>query len=220
MISALIFDMDGLMIDTERLYFETEREMVAEYGKTISEATWWKLMGRSPLEAVTILLDDLEIPVKPEDFLKERDKIMLKKMMNDLKPMAGLYEILENFNGRLKLAVATGAERPFLDLALDKLDIRKYFNILQTSDTIQNGKPHPEIYQTAVSKLALPASCCAILEDSSNGARAGKDAGCYAIAVPTEYTIRQDFSFVDFIAKNLIDANSHIESLLNGKGRK
>lgn len=211
---AIIFDMDGLMIDTERLYFETEREMVADYGKTVDEKTLtktlWKMMGRSPLDAVTIIINELDLPAEPAEFLKRRDIIMESKMENDLLPMKGLFEILDEFQGRLKLAIATGAMKNFLDFTVDKLNIRERFDVLQTSDEITNGKPHPEIYITTARKLGIAPEFCVVLEDSSNGTLAGKDAGCYSIAVPSEYTQGQDFSFADYVAEDLLDAKRHI----------
>ena len=209
-IKALLFDMDGLMVDTERLYFETEREVATQYGKVLEDTTLWKMMGRRPIESMQVFIEDLKLDVSPEEALVERDGMMLEKMKKDLVPMKGLYDILTGFHSLARMAVVTGAKSDFLYFIIDKLDIRKYFNILQSSEGIKNGKPDPEIYLTAIEKLGLAPHECAVLEDSSNGARAGKSAGCYTIAIPSEYSKTQDFSFVDFIATDLIDARDHL----------
>ena len=210
---AIIFDMDGLMIDSERLYFATEREIAKEFGKTVDDKTLWNMMGRSPLEAMEIFVKNLNLSMTPKDLLIKRDKIMIEKYKNDLYPMKGLIEIINEFYTKMKLAISTGAPKIFLDIVVDKFNIRKYFDILQTSDEIKNGKPDPEIYLKTIDKLNLNPEECIVLEDSSNGALAGKKAGCYSIAVASEYTKGQNFNFVDFFANDLIEAKEHIIEL-------
>jgi len=214
MIKALIFDMDGLMIDSERLYFETEREIASSFGKIVNNTTLWKMMGRKPIESLKIFADDLDLPMSPDELLEMRDEMMLERLKNDLVPMKGLREILNTFDGRLEMAVATGAVQLFLDLVLDQLKIRHYFKFLQASDDIERGKPDPEIYLKTIDALNVLPSECVILEDSSNGALAGKRAGGQVIAVPTEYTRDQDFSFVDISVMDLFHAIDHIESMM------
>ncbi len=134
------------MIDSERLYFAAEREMAAAYGKEIREEELWPLMGRKPIESLRLLRGILKIETPPEELLAWRNRLMLEKMGRDLGAMPGLYEILRAFHGRLKLAVGTGAQQEFLDIALDTLHIRDYFDVLQTADGLERGKPDPEIY--------------------------------------------------------------------------
>jgi HAD superfamily hydrolase (TIGR01509 family) len=212
--SALIFDMDGLMIDSERLYFAAEREMAAAYGKEIRDEQLWPLMGRKPIEALGLLRGILGIDTPAEELFAWRNRLMLEKMGRDLGAMPGLYEILRAFHGRLKLAVATGAQMEFLDIALDTLRIRGYFAVLQTADGLERGKPDPEIYLIACRRLGLPPGECVVLEDARNGVLAGKAAGCQVIAVPNEYTRGQDFSMADWVEPDLFAAAKRIEQLL------
>jgi HAD superfamily hydrolase (TIGR01509 family) len=207
---AVVFDMDGLMIDTEGMYFEAEREMARMYGRVVKDETLWKMMGRKPLESMQIYVQDLNLNVKPEDVLKLRDDITLKKLNQEVVPMPGLYEILNSLKGKIKLAIATGSPDKFLKIVIDKLRLEDYFDVMQASDSIINGKPEPEIYLKTIDKLGCFPEDCIVLEDSSNGALAGKRAGCYTIAIPSEYTNMQDFSFVDYAASNLSDAADYI----------
>ncbi len=214
---ALIFDMDGLMIDSERLYFEAEREIAGRFGKIVDEKTLWNMMGRKPLESLAIYAQDLGLAetVTPEELLAIRDKIMKKKLAEDLEPMPGLERIIGDFHGTLKLAVATGAPMEFLDITLDGLDLRDKFNVLQASDDIIRGKPDPEIYIKTCTRLGLAPEVCVVLEDAQHGVVAAKEAGCHAIAVPTEYSTGQDFSRADFIAADLSHAADYIHELVN-----
>ena len=214
MFKALIFDMDGLMIDSERLYWEVEREIARKFRKSVKEETLWKMMGRRPIEGLRIFVEDLQLPITAEEALSSRDVLMREKYKNESEAMPGLFHILNTFEERLKLAVCTGAQQEFLDIVVDRLGIREKFDILQASDEIRKGKPGPEIYLTCCRKLSLKPSICVVLEDSSNGALAGKRADCYVIAVPSEYSRGQDFGFVDFVAEDLFEAEKHISGFL------
>jgi HAD superfamily hydrolase (TIGR01509 family) len=213
--SALIFDMDGLMIDSERLYFAAEREMAAAYGKEIRDEQLWPLMGRKPIESLGLLRGILGIDTPAEELFAWRNRLMLEKMGRDLGAMPGLYEILRTFHGRLKLAVGTGAQMEFLDIALDTLRIRPYFDVLQTADSLERGKPDPEIYLIACRRLNLSPGECIVLEDARNGVLAGKAAGCQVIAVPNDYTRGQDFSEADWVVPDLFAAARRIDGLLS-----
>lgn len=213
--AALIFDMDGLMIDSERLYFAAEREMAAQFGMTLRDEQLWPLMGRKPIESLRLLRGILGIDTPAEELLEWRDRLMLEKMRRELGAMPGLFEILDAFRGRLKLAVATGAQREFLDIALDTLRIRPYFDVLQTADGLERGKPDPEIYIRACRGLGLPPAQCVVLEDARNGVLAGRAAGCPVIAVPNDFTRGQDFSAAGWVEPDLFAAARRIETLLD-----
>ena len=206
--------MDGLMIDSERLYWQVERDIAGRFGKEVKEETLWKMMGRRPIEGLRIFVEDLELPITAEEALQMRDLRMREKYKNESEAMPGLIPILDAFYGQLKLAVCTGAQKEFLDIVVGRLGIREKFDVLQASDEIRKGKPDPEIYLTCCQKLESKPERCVVLEDSSNGALAGKRASCYVIAVPSEYSRGQDFSFVDFVATDLFQAERHISRLL------
>jgi len=210
MIQALIFDMDGLMIDSERLYFQAEREIAEFYGKPLDEAVLWKMMGRNPREGIGIFVRELELPASVDDVLARRNLRMRELLRSDLVPMPGLDHIISSFRDRLRLAVCTGAQREFMDIVLDGLGCHGAFDVLQASDDIARGKPNPEIYLETIRKLACRPEECVVLEDSENGVRAGRNAGCAVIAVPSEYTKSHDFSSADTIVRDLFEAAERV----------
>lgn len=212
---AIIFDMDGLMVDTERLYIETAKMLAREYQREYPQEVLRSMMGRKPLESMTIFVEALHLEVSPEEMLQKRDHIMEHKLRTELVPMKGLEEIITAFHDNLHLAIATAAPKKFLDIVVDTLKIRDKFAVLQTSEGITHGKPDPEIYQKTVEKLQYASHACIVLEDSGNGALSAKRAGCYIIAIPSEYTRYHDFSFVDYTAANLLDAKEHIQILIS-----
>ena len=206
--------MDGLMIDSERLYFQAEENMANKFGVKLREETLWKMMGTKPIEGLAVFVKDLELPINAQEALDMRNKIMRKKLQTELEALPGLFHILDTFFNRLKLAVCTGAQEEFLDIVVDLLNIREKFDVLQSSDGIERGKPEPEIYLKTCEKLAVSPQECIVLEDSANGVIAGKKAGCWVIAIPSEYTQSQDFTSADFIASDLFHAEQHIHTLL------
>lgn len=213
-IGAIIFDMDGLMIDSERLYFQAERDIAGKFGKEVRDETLWRMMGRKPIESLELFVRDLGLPVSAEEVFRMRTEVMREKLRTDMKARPGLFEIIGVFYGRLKLAVATGAQNEFMDLVVDLLGLREKFSVLQASDEVLNGKPDPEIYLLTCKKLGLEPKECAVLEDSGNGVLAAQKAGCYVIAVPSEYTKTNDFRPANFVATDLFDASRHIQNLV------
>ena len=207
---AILFDMDGLMVDTERLYIETESALAESFGKKLTEETIGEMMGKKAVEAMAIYIRDLGLSIEVEEMIRIRDRLYEEKLRAELVPLPGLFEMLQEYRNTLSLAIATGSSRKFLDIVLEKLKIREYFQALQTADEIVHGKPDPEIYIKTAGKLGIPPAECIILEDSQNGALAGKRAGCYTIAIPSPYTCKQDFSFVDYRAAALHEARQHI----------
>ena len=128
--------------------------------------------------------------------------------------MPALHATLDRLHPRYSLAIATSARRYFVDIIDAPIGFGRYFSVIQTSEGVVEGKPNPEIYLKAMKQLGVLPAACVVLEDSSNGARAGKASGAYTIAVPNDYTRDQDFSFVDHVAANLTDAAERIEQLM------
>ncbi|QOV92433.1 HAD family phosphatase [Humisphaera borealis] len=210
---AVIFDMDGLMIDSERVYWQAGREVANRYGKTVKDATLGRMMGRSPIDSMTVFATETDIAVDPLALLAERDARVYEILRAEATPMPGLFETLDRLSDVYTLAIATSAKRYFVDVIDARLNFVRYFKAVQTSEGVVNGKPAPEIYHKAMKQIGMQPEHCVVLEDSSNGARAGKSSGAYTIAVPSEHTRDQDFSFVDYIAKDLTDAAAKIMAI-------
>ncbi len=214
-IKGLIFDMDGLMVDTETLYFAAEKELARRFNREVREETLARMMGRKPIESLAIFAHELDLDIAPEKLLEMRTQIMRQSLCQSLKPMPGLYTIINVFSRRLKLAIATGAQQEFLDLIVDNLGLRSKFSVLQSSDEISQGKPDPEIYLLTCRKLNLPPEQCIVLEDSANGVIAGRRAGCYVIAVPSPQAKNHDFSLAQAVVADLFSAIPLIENLIS-----
>ncbi len=217
MIRAIVFDMDGLMVDTEELYWQVGRALAAEYGKTVSNDTLLKMTGRDRLVSSQVFADDTGIPLSGEQVMHRREAMMLDLFRRGgIKAMPGLRQILDRFRGRLKLGVATSSPRVLVEAALPALEVHAHFDAITAGDEITNGKPDPEIYLKTMGKLSVQPVECVVLEDAPLGATAGKAAGAYVIAVPSRLTTQADFSTIANVrVANLFEATEKIEALLS-----
>lgn len=205
---AILFDMDGLMIDSEGLYFRAQGIIAEQEGVTLKESTLHKMMGKKPIESLEIFRKELRIETSARTLMERRNELMRKFFREELIGMPGLSEILARF--RLKKAVVTGSSEEFLKLAMEKLGIASSFDAFIHSDLVKKGKPDPEIYLKACHELKLAPGECVALEDSENGVLSAREAGCAVIAVPSEYTRNQDFSKAGYTVGSLFEAGDVI----------
>ena len=184
--SGVIFDMDGLMLDTEKLLTRFWCEAAAFYG---FEMTTQHVLGIRSLAAKYAEPHLKGIFGESFDYRAVRAKrIELMNAYienNGIEKKQGLDELLESLSERgIKLAVATATDRSRTQMYLEKAGVIRYFDEIITGDMIQNGKPDPDIYITAAKQLGLACGECIALEDSPNGIRSAYDAGCKPIMIP------------------------------------
>ena len=200
------------MVDTESFYFAVERDMAQRRGKKVSDELLHRMMGKKPIDSMSMFAQELGLSEKPEELLAERDERILACIRKDLRAMPGLFEIIEELKPVAKLAIGTGNTLAMVSEVLRVLGLEGVFDYIQTSDTVKQGKPSPEIFVKAANGLGLPPSEAAVLEDSANGIRAAYHAGCLAIAIPNEYTREQDFSLAHAIFQSLVEAKPFVLS--------
>ena len=203
---AVVFDLDGLMFDTETLYAETARQILERRQKQLTDDLLHDMMGRKSDESLAIMIERRQLSDTVEQLRNETDQIFAELIKTDLVPMRGLWELLDALQShQVPLAIATSSRRNNVDPILDKFEIRPRFQFVLTSENVKNGKPHPEIYLTAAERLGMPTRNIMVLEDSQNGCRSAVAAGTMAVAVPGEHSRHHDFSGAAFIADGLDD---------------
>ena len=185
-LKGVIFDMDGLMLDTEKLLTRFWCEAAAFYGFDMQSQ---QVLGIRSLAAKYAQVHLKGIFGEDFDYYAVRAKrIELMNAyiaQNGIEKKQGLDKLLESLSQRgLKLAVATATDRQRTDMYLTKAGVLHYFDALVTGDTIANGKPKPDIYIAAAKALGLPCEQCLALEDSPNGIRSAYDAHCKAVMIP------------------------------------
>ena len=201
---AAIFDMDGLMVDTEPLYFEAECEVARRYDRVFTREVMEKMMGHKATRSIQIMMETLAMEGSAHDILALRDTLYENLLVRGVQPMRGLQELLDWLEGHgYRKAVATSSKPQFKDIIFDHLNLHPRFEVVITGAEVSEGKPSPEIYQRALRQLELPPEQAVVLEDSAVGLKAAKGAGCFCIIVPNLFTKNQDFSMADLVAPHL-----------------
>jgi HAD superfamily hydrolase (TIGR01509 family) len=204
---AVVFDLDGTLLNTEELYWDVGSELLRRRGHQATRELIDQMMGRPSRVALQIMIDWHELDATVEQLQAETREIFVALLDTRLALMPGVLELLDAADAAdLPCAIATSSSRAFLDDALRRLDLAARFTATYTADDVTEGKPHPEIYLKTAAGLALPPGQMLVLEDSSNGCRAAVDAGAFTVAVPGEHSRGHDFSGVAFVAEGLGDA--------------
>jgi pseudouridine 5'-phosphatase len=205
-LSAVAFDLDGLIVNSEDVYELADVEVLRRRGKTYEDALRQQMMGRQTAESLRLMIEHHNLDDSPEQLNLERTTLRDKFLDASIAPMTGLLELLLALETtRTPIGVATSGTRDYAAYVLGRLEIRSAFQFVLTAEDVTNGKPAPDVYQLAASKFGILPSRMMVLEDSANGCQAGVSAGAYTIAVPNRHTERNDFAGVQFIANTLAD---------------
>lgn len=210
----IIFDLDGLLIDSETLYQKATFELCARFGKAPNEEVFKKVIGRKLQESMRIYVEMMDLPISPQEMFTLMKDYMKNEIRSNLSLMPGAIEILDTFYNSFPLALATGSSQEILDVVFERTNIAHYFDVIQSSDEIKNGKPNPEIFLLTMHKLRARPEQCIILEDAENGVIAANKSGAYVVAVPNRFTATYDFSKANIIVNNLFDAATHISDIV------
>ena len=205
-LKAVVFDFDGLMVNTEQIYDEVGDELLGPRGRQFSSELKDQMMGRPAAAAIQVMIDFHSLDDSVQDLIDESDEIFNRILPLRLKPMPGLFELLEELmTASIPFGIATSSRPAFVNRALELVAIDASFQFILTGEDVVNGKPHPEIYHKAVANLELTAEGVLVLEDSEIGCRAAVAAGTRAVAVPGEHSRHHNFSGAEFVADTLAD---------------
>tara|TARA_B100000686_G_scaffold341041_1_gene417761 strand:- start:25 stop:696 length:672 start_codon:yes stop_codon:yes gene_type:complete len=186
-ISCLIYDMDGLLLDTEGIYTEVTQDIVGEYGKVFDWSVKREIIGRPASEAAKIIVESLDLPITSEDYLDLRKEVLVKKFKNT-QPMSGAKEMTSHFFSHdIPQAIATSSSSPIYDAKYNKH--KKWFSqfaqIVRGDDPeLKLGKPAPDIFLLAAKRIGVEPTKCLVFEDAPSGTEAAIAAGMSVVVVP------------------------------------
>ncbi len=186
MIEAVIFDMDGVLVDTEQLWERARAELTLERGGVWHEQAQPSMMGMSSTEWSNYMHDELAVPDDPDWINGEVVRRLARLYRERLPVIDGAIETVRRLDAGWPLAIASSSNRPLLDLVLELTGLERNFDVTVSSEEVERGKPAPYVYLAAAAGLQVEAASCAAVEDSSNGLRAAASAGMRVIAVPNQ----------------------------------
>jgi HAD superfamily hydrolase (TIGR01509 family) len=205
-IRAVVFDLDGLLVNTEELYQHVGSELLRRRGRTFGPDLLDAMMGRPQQVSLRIMIDWHGLADTIETLAAETREIFAGLLDTRLETMPGAVSLLDDLSARgLPHAVATSSGPDFAADVLGRVGIRDRFAFVLTSADVVRGKPDPEIYRTAASRLDVAPDAMLVLEDSEAGCRAAVAAGAVVVAVPGGHSRRHDFSGAAFVAASLAD---------------
>jgi HAD superfamily hydrolase (TIGR01509 family) len=206
MIKALIFDFDGLILDTETPELMAWQEVYREHGQELTARTWGQIVGGAAASSfepvahlVTLTGEELDT-----DGLKARVREQSLVRINHLAPLPGVREMIDNARKLgLRMAVASSSSHDWVDGHLTRLGLLSFFDTVKTREDVLNVKPEPDLFLAALSALDVRPTEALVFEDSPNGVRAAKRAGLFVVAVPNPTTSQLSFEGEDLRASSL-----------------
>lgn len=204
---AVVFDLDGLMFNTEELYQDVGTELLRRRGYDFTAELLHQMMGRPSRVALQMMIDWHRLDATVEQLSAETEQIFGGILDTRLALMPGLASLLDALEAaEVPKAIATSSGRRFVTNVLGRFDLEPRFRFILTAEDVLEGKPHPEIYLKAAARFDLPPAKVLVLEDSQNGCRAAAAAGAIAVAVPGVHNVGHEYPGAAIIASSLGDA--------------
>jgi HAD superfamily hydrolase (TIGR01509 family) len=183
-IDAVIFDLDGVLVDTEHVWDDARRELARERGRPWPEDASRAMMGMSSLEWSRYMHEIIGLPEPPEEISAEVVRRLQEIYRRELPLFAGAVSVVERLAARWPLGLASSSNRELIDLVLELSGLAEYFKATVSSEEVPRGKPAPDVYLEAARRLEVKSTRCAAVEDSQNGIRSAKTAGMRVLAIP------------------------------------
>jgi HAD superfamily hydrolase (TIGR01509 family) len=183
-IEAVVFDVDGVLIDSEPVWERVRRKLVAERGGRWPDDAQDRMMGMSTAEWSRYISEEFGVSLAPERVAELVIAAMKAEYRAHLPLLPGAVEAVRALSGRWRLAVASSAPKSLIEAVLDASGLRWAFAASVSSEEVTRGKPAPDVYLEATARLGVSPPGCAAVEDSSNGLRSAAAAGLAVIAVP------------------------------------
>ena len=184
MAEAVVFDLDGVLVDSEHVWDEVREELARERGGRWHDGAQADMMGMSSVEWSRYMHEVIGLPESPAEISAEVVRRMQARYAERLPLIDGAIDAVRRLAGSFRLALASSSNRELIDTVLDRVGLHDVFEVTVSSEEVPSGKPAPDVFLEAARRLALPPERCAAIEDSANGIRAAHAAGMRVIAIP------------------------------------
>ncbi|MFA5872292.1 MAG: HAD family phosphatase [Parcubacteria group bacterium] len=200
---AIIFDLDGVIIDSEPIHFKASRKALEDFGIKITLADYLQFgVSMGKLFFYDKISEKYKVRLDKEAVFRRKNEYF-RKMIGEVRLRSGISALLGKTFHKFSLAICSSGARVNLNLSLKKFELEKYFEVIVSGDEVERVKPYPDIYLKAISELGRKRKECIAIEDSRPGVISAKKAGIACLAIPNRFTAAQDFSSADWVFKNM-----------------
>lgn len=216
-LKAVIFDMDGVLVDSEPVYYKVEQKLFSSLGLEIPPHVHRTFVGLS-MESIwhKIKLEN-KLDHSVEELISLHKKLMIRgfKTLIDPQPIDGIIDLLQLLKkNQIKIALASSSSHELINLVLERTNLKDYFNFVVSSEDVKAGKPEPDIFLEALRLLEMEKNQVLIIEDSANGIRAARQAGIFSVAYLNPNSGKQDLQQADLIIDNFSQYHALLQQSL------
>jgi HAD superfamily hydrolase (TIGR01509 family) len=200
--AAVIFDLDGVLIDSEALQYKAYSEVLARFGISVSReeyAAQWIAAGQGP----EYVIRNHGLQMHPDELRALKQPVYHDILRREVALMPGACAVLNRLQPHFPLALATNSNRQDVSLVFDRFDLRRFFTAIVTREDYRDAKPHPDAFLTAATRLGLTPGACVVVEDAYRGVVAARRAGTAVIAIPNRFTRDSDLSLATLVLPDL-----------------
>ena len=214
-IQAVIFDLDGVLMDSEWLAFQAWRELAEQYGRILDEAVFSELTGTTAEQTAEIVMRHTEVTFNIQDSVTWTWGRVAEQLKGEIEPLPGVRELVGELAARnLPLAIASNSSTDFINNALHGLKLLPFFSVKIGIDQVEQGKPAPDVYLRAAGLMGVQAERCLVIEDSRVGVQAAAAAKMRVVAVPGERDHVDGFHAAWRIFPSLVKVKEELEVIL------
>lgn len=208
MLNAVIFDMDGVIIDSEPIHFYVDKLVLRNVvGMEVTHEFLEKFVGMTNPEMWQVIIQEHRLSQTVDELIEHQLSSKLK-ILNEatIKPIKGIPELIQSLTDHhIRLGIASSSPRRFIEAVLCKFDLQEAFPVVVSGEEVENGKPAPDVYIEASRMLGVPREECIVIEDSRNGVLAAKQAGMRCVGYQNLNSGNQDLSLSDHIVRSIPD---------------
>jgi len=199
-IKAVIFDMDGVIVDSEPMHIEAEKQVLLKYGVKITAEELRTYTGTTAEFEFTDLIRKYKLETTADELFQEKENILFKLLKEKTQPTEGVIQLIKSFkNYGLKLGIASSGHRKLVNYFLQKLKIERFFDSVVCAEDISRSKPDPEIFLKSANALRVEPVECIVIEDSTLGVKAAKLAGAKCVGYRNPNSGNQNLSGADLV---------------------
>jgi HAD superfamily hydrolase (TIGR01509 family) len=220
MLKAVIFDMDGVVVDSQPYHFKADSIIFNKLDLDIPTEERDTFVGKASRKMWSFIKNKYQLDQPVEQLMQLDKTIRIKHIsaIEDVAPMPGAVDLLNDLaQNNVRIALASSSPIEVINILIDKVILRKYFHVIVSGEFIENGKPDPDIFIYTAKLLGEDVADCIVIEDSENGVRAAKSAGTKCIGLKNNNSGNQDLSLSDKIINDLHEINYHVLNLIMKK---